>query len=110
MSKVASNVKIIFINGIGPLITTIQSDTSDATVVSNPCQFGLDENGEMIIRDYLEGITNADEHTIFFKYNIVSVSVPSDQIAEAYVSAIEALEASKTTESQIFVPSNKIIV
>lgn len=110
MSKVSSNVKIIFINGVGPLIGTIQDDANDAIVVRNPCQFGLDEQGEMIIRDYLEGITDAEENTIFFKYSIVSVSAPSEQIAGAYVSAIEAFEESKTTESQIFVPSNKIIV
>jgi hypothetical protein len=110
MSKVSSNVKIIFINGIGPLIGTIQDDANDAIVVRNPCQFGLDEQGEMIIRDYLEGLTDAEENTIFFKYNIVSVSVPSEEIAGAYVSAIESIEASKESESQIFVPSNKIIV
>ncbi|EBS4516793.1 hypothetical protein DQT32_05195 [Salmonella enterica subsp. enterica serovar Braenderup] len=104
-----SNVKLIFVNGIGPLIATIQEDVQDAIVVRNPCQFGLDEQGELTIRDYLEGITNPEENAIFMKYNIVSVTVPADEILEVYVSAIEAIEAAKN-EPQIIVPSQKIIV
>ena len=105
----ASNVKLIFINGIGPIIGTIQDDVTDAIVVRNPCQFGLDENGQMVIRDYLEGITNPDENAIFMKYNIVSVTVPVAEIADAYVSAIEAIEAQKNGP-KIIVPEQKIIV
>lgn len=104
-----SNVKLIFVNGIGPLIATIQEDVQDAIVVRNPCQFGLDEQGELTIRDYLEGITNPEENAIFMKYNIVSVTVPAAEILEVYVSAIEAIEAAKN-EPQIIVPSQKIIV
>ncbi|SOK59002.1 hypothetical protein [Yersinia phage fHe-Yen9-03] len=105
----SSNVKLIFINGIGPLIGTIQDDVSDAIVVRNPCQFGLDDNGEFVIRDYLEGITNPNENVIFMKYNIVSVNVPDASIAAAYVEAIEALEASEE-KSRLIVPDNKIII
>ncbi len=103
----ATNVKLIYVAGVGPIIATIQNDTNDAVVVSNPCQFGLDEEGQMVIRDYLEGIVEPDQTVIFFKYNIVSVSTPSADIAAVYVGAIEELKASKPG---IFVPDNKIIV
>lgn len=109
MEKPNSNVKLIFVNGIGPLIGTIQDDVQDAIVVRNPCQFGLDENGDFAIRDYLEGITNPEENAIFMKYNIVSVTVPTDEILSVYVSTIEAIEAAKNNP-QIIVPSQKIIV
>lgn len=110
MAKVVndvSNVKLIFLNGIGPVIATIQSDVSDAIVVRNPCQFGLDETGEFAIRDYLEGISDPEQDVIFMKYNIVSVTVPVESIATAYVGAIEAL---KDNSPKLFVPDNKIIV
>ena len=105
----SSNVKLIFINGIGPIIGTIQDDVTDAIVVRNPCQFGLDEEGQMIIRDYLEGIIDPEENTIFMKYNIVSVNDPAASIAAAYISAIESLEAEKTAP-KLIVPDNKIII
>lgn len=105
--ETAKNVKLILINGIGPIIATIQSDTSDAIVVKNPCQFGIDEQGEFVIRDYLEGISNPEKDVIFMKYNIVSVTIPVDEIASAYVSAIESLN---DNTPKLFVPDNKIIV
>ncbi|QOI71132.1 hypothetical protein pEaSNUABM50_00191 [Erwinia phage pEa_SNUABM_50] len=107
MSKVNASVKLIFINGVGPLIGTVQSEATDAIVMRNPCQFGLDEDGNFIIRDYLEGITNPNEPVIFMKYAIVSMNVPEESIALAYVEAIDALEAQK---SKVFVPDNKIII
>lgn len=103
----SSNVKLIYVNNVGPLLGVIQEDVTDAIVVKNPCQFGLDESGEFVIRDYLEGISNPTENVIFMKYGVVSVSVPDASIAKAYVEAIEALEQDKPA---IFVPSNKIIV
>lgn len=103
----ASNVKLIFLNGIGPIIATIQSDVTDAIVVRNPCQFGLDEQNELTIRDYLEGISNPEEDVIFMKYNIVSVTTPVAEIAAAYVSALEALE---DNSPKLFVPDQKIIL
>ena len=105
----ASNVKLIFVNGIGPIIGTIQNEVSDAIVLSNPCQFGYDETGEMIIRDYLEGITNPEEDAIFMKSNIVSVTVPAADIAAAYVSAIESLEDG-SNDPKLILPDNKIII
>lgn len=105
----SSNVKLIFINGIGPIIGTIQNDTTDAIVVKNPCQFGLDEENQMIIRDYLEGIIEPEETTIFMKYNIVSVNEPAASITAAYISAIEALESDKSSP-KLIVPNNKIII
>lgn len=107
MSNQASNVKLLFLNGIGPIIATIQQDVSDAIVVRNPCQFGLDEENELTIRDYLEGISNPEEDVIFMKYNIISVTTPTDEIASAYVSALKALE---DNSPKVFVPENKIIL
>lgn len=98
-------VKIIFVNGVGPLIGTIQDDVADAIIVKNPCQFGLDEQDELVIRDYLEGITNPEQNVVFMKYNIVSVSIPADGIRDAYISAIEELNKTK-----IIVPDQKIII
>lgn len=106
MSTVNTNVKLIFINDIGPLIGTVQSETTDAIVMKNPCQFGLDEDGNFIIRDYLEGITNPSESVIFMKYSVISINVPEESISLAYVEAIEAIESPK---SKIFVPEKKII-
>lgn len=102
-----TNVKLFFLNGIGPIIATIQSDVTDAIVVRNPCQFGLDETGELTIRDYLEGISNPEKDVIFMKYNIVSVTTPVDDITAAYVSALEALV---DNTPKVFVPDNKIIL
>jgi hypothetical protein len=105
----SSNVKLIFINGIGPIIGTIQDDVTDAIVVRNPCQFGLDEEGQMVIRDYLEGIIELDENTIFMKYNIVSVNEPAAYIKDAYISALESHEEDKNAP-KLIVPDNKIII
>lgn len=106
MSNDASNVKLLFINGIGPIIATIQNDVTDAIVVRNPCQFGLDEQNELAIRDYLEGISNPEKDVIFMKYNIVSVTTPVSEIANAYISALEALQ---DNSPKLIVPENKII-
>jgi hypothetical protein len=109
MSK---NVKLIFINGIGPIIGTLQNeilDASNSIIVRNPCQFGLDEDGQMVIRDYLEGIINPEVPTVFVKSNIVSVNDPASAIADAYISAIESLEAEKSAP-KLIVPTSKIII
>lgn len=105
----SSNVKLIFINGIGPIIGTIQDDVTDAIVVNNPCQFGLDEENQMVIRDYLEGIIDPTKNTIFMKSNIISVNDPAPSIEAAYISAIESLEAEKSAP-KLIVPDNKIII
>lgn len=105
----ASNVKLIFVSGIGPIIGTTQGETTDAIVLSNPCQFGLDETGELVIRDYLEGITDATKPVVFLKYNIVSINEPAAEISNAYVSAIEALLAESNAPT-VFMPAEKKII
>ena len=103
----SSNVKLIYVVGVGPVIGTLQNETGDAIVMKDPVQFGTDENGDFVIRDYLEAVSNPEEPTTFMKYNIVSVSTPAEHITKTYVDTLKALEEQKP---QIFVPEKKIIV
>lgn len=103
-----SLVKMIYVASIGPLIVTMQEETTDALVVKNPCQFGLDEGGNLVVRDYLEGISNPEKPVTFMKYNIVSVSEPESIISDVYVKALEELQ--NPNKPQIFMPPEKKII
>lgn len=100
-------VKLINVAGHGPMLAIIQADAPEAIVVTSPCQLGLDEEGGLVIRDYLEGVSDFEKQVIFMKSNIVSVSDPVQSLADAYLEAIANLE---TDEPQIIVPSQKIIL
>lgn len=101
-------VKLINVASIGPVLAVLQMDSADAISVSNPCQLGSDENGDLIIRDYLDGISDNSEHTVFMKSNIISVSEPVKSLADVYLEAIAEFESETT--SQILVPSQKIVL
>lgn len=101
----AQNVKLFNINSVGPVLAVLQTDSAEAVVVNYPCQLGTDENGEIILRDYLEFIST-EKDVIFYKYNIVSVSDANPALAEAYIDALKQLEDNKP---KLFVPDNKII-
>ncbi len=99
------NVKLLNINSVGPVLAVLQTDSAEAVVVNYPCQLGTDENGEIILRDYLEFIST-EKDVIFYKYNIVSVSDANPALAGAYIDALKQLEDDKP---KVFVPDNKII-
>lgn len=99
------NVKLLNINSVGPVLAVLQTDSAEAVVVDYPCQLGTDEQGEIILRDYLEFVST-EKGVIFYKYNIVSVSDANPALVAAYVEALKAIEEDKP---KLFVPDNKII-
>lgn len=102
-----TNVKLLNINSIGPVLAVLQSETSDSIFVTNPAQLGTDEEGNVIIADYLESIADADEITIFMKYNVISVSTPAPSLASAYISAVDSITEK---DAGLILPSTKIVV
>ncbi|EMR6008326.1 hypothetical protein WJW27_005157 [Escherichia coli] len=98
-------VKLLNINNIGPVLAVLQTDSAEAVVVNYPAQLGTDENGEIILRDYLEFVS-MEKNVIFYKSNIISVSDANPALVDAYVDAIKAIEDTP----KVFVPENKIIV
>ena len=101
-----TNVKLLNINSIGPVLAVLQSETSDSILVKNPAQLGTDESGNVIIADYLDTICDADEITIFMKYNVISVSTPASSLASAYIDAVESLSEK---DAGLILPSTKIV-
>lgn len=107
----AINVRLINITGMGPVLAVIQGEAVDRFVVTNPCQLGTDDQGEIVLRDYLEFISKEDTPVEFFKSSIISISEANPALANAYISALEAIEAenAKNAGPKLFVPDNKII-
>lgn len=102
------NVKLLNINGMGPVLAVMQAHNEEQVIVSNPAILGTDpETGDLAINDYLGGISDLDKEVAFMKYNIISISTPEAGLAAAYVGA---LEAAIETKPEIFVPDNKIVV
>lgn len=105
MSK---NVKLLNINGMGPVLAVMQAHNEDQIIVTSPAVLGTDpETGDLAINDYLGGISDLDAEVVFMKFNIISISTPEAGLVAAYVGALEAAEEEK---SKIFVPDNKIVI
>lgn len=101
------NVKLLNINGFGPVLAVMQAHNEEQIIVTNPAVLGTDPaTGDLQINDYLGGISELDAEVIFMKYNIISISTPEEGLAQAYVAA---LTAEADTKPKIFVPDNKII-
>lgn len=101
------NVKLLNINTVGPVLAVVQSESQDAITVTNPAQLATDANGDIVVLDYLDGISNADDAVVFMKYNIVSMSTPSASLAEVYVNALESIN---DTSPKVFMPEEKKII
>ena len=102
------NVKLLNINGMGPVLAVMQAHNDEQLIVTNPAVLGTDpETGDLAINDYLGGISDLDKEVIFMKYNVISISTPEAGLAAAYV---DALKASAEPKSEIFVPDNKIVI
>lgn len=102
------NVKLLNINGMGPVLAVMQAHNDEQIIVTNPAVLGSDPaTGDIEIKDYLGGISDLDKEVIFMKYNIISISTPEIMLANAYVSALEAHAKPK---SEIFIPDNKIVL
>ena len=105
MSK---NVKLLNINGMGPVLAVMQAHNEEQIIVTSPAVLGTDpETGDLAIKDYLGGISDLDAEVVFMKFNIISISTPEAGLAAAYVAALDAAEEEK---SKIFVPDNKIVI
>jgi|AGFS01.1.fsa_nt_gi hypothetical protein len=103
-----TNVKLLNINGMGPVLAVMQAHNDEQIIVTNPAILGTDpETHDLAINDYLGGISDLDSEVVFMKYNIISISTPEAGLAQAYIAALEAAAEPK---SQIFVPDNKIVV
>ena len=98
-------VKLLNINSVSPVLAILQNDAPEAVVVNYPAQLGTDEQGEIILRDYLEFISS-EKGVIFYKSNIISISDANPALVEAYVEAIKAIEE----KPALIVPDNKIIL
>lgn len=102
------NVKLLNINGMGPVLAVMQAHNEEQIIVTNPAVLGTDpETGDLAINDYLGGISDLDAEVIFMKYNVISISTPEAGLVAAYVGALEAAAEPK---SEIFVPDNKIVL
>lgn len=99
------NVKLFHVNSVGPVLAIIQQETAEAVVVNDPLQLGTDENGELMMMDYLDMITE-HKSVVFYKNNIISVSTPVPQLAKLY---IEAVKGEDDSAPKLIVPDNKII-
>lgn len=103
-----TNVKLLNINGMGPILAIMQAHSDDQIIVTNPAVLGTDpETGDLEINDYLGGISNLDKEVVFMKFCVISISEPEAGLAAAYVGALQAQEDAK---SKIFVPDNKIVI
>lgn len=103
-----ANVKLLNINGMGPVLAVMQAHNDEQLIVTSPAVLGTDpETGDLAINDYLGGISDLDKEVVFMKYNVISISTPEAGLAAAYIGALEAAEAEK---SKIFVPDNKIVI
>lgn len=101
------NVKLLNINTVGPVLAVVQSEAQDAITVLNPAQLATDAEGNIVVFDYLEGVSDADETVVFMKYNIVSMSTPAASLAEVYVKALESIN---DTSPKVFMPEEKKII
>lgn len=102
------NVKLLNINNVGTVLAVIQSESQDAITVKNAAQLATDEDGNIVVVDYLESISNPEEDVIFMKYNIISMSTPSKSLSDVYVQAIEQLNA--PAAPKVFMPEEKKII
>lgn len=102
-----SIVKLLYIANQGPVLAILQSETNDSLIVSHPAQLGQDENGDIQIVSYLDGIIDDSKHVTFMKYNITSVADPAEALGAAYVEAVEELTK---PESGIIMPAEKKII
>lgn len=101
-----ANVKLLNINGMGPVLAVMQAHNEEQIIVTTPAVLGTDpETGDLQINDYLGGITDLDAEVVFMKFQVISISTPEASLADAYVNALQAAEKSK-----IFVPDNKIVI
>lgn len=104
----AALVRLINIANLGPVLAVIQGESPDRMVVTNPIQLGTDAEGEIILCDYLEFISQTDKPVEFFKSNIVSISEANPALVEVYVETIKSIEDEKSAP-KLIVPSNTII-
>jgi len=102
------NVKLLNINGMGPVLAVMQAHNEEQIIVTNPAILGTDpKSGDIQINDYLGGITDLEQEVVFMKYNIISISTPEAGLASAYTAALDEMAKPK---SEIFVPDNKIVI
>lgn len=103
-----TNVKLLNINGMGPVLAVMQGHNEEQLMVTNPAVLGTDpDTGDLAINDYLGGISDLDKEVVFMKFCVISISTPEEGLANAYVAALKAAEEAK---SKIFVPDNKIVI
>lgn len=104
-----TQVKLLNVAGLGPVLAlpVDGGETATELTVRFPCQLGMDGEGNIAIVDYLDGVVDFDEPTVFMKANIVSVNVPAASLAESYVEAIKGLVDNKP---KVIVPEQKIIL
>lgn len=104
-----TQVKLLNIAGLGPLLAlpVDGGETATEIAVRFPAQLGMDGEGNIQIVDYLDGLVDFDQATVFMKANIVSVNVPAASLAETYVEAIKGFVDSKP---KVIVPEQKIIL
>lgn len=104
----AKNVRLLMINGVGPVMGILQSENADHMVIGHPVQFTADENNDVNLQDYLQGIQSTAVPTIFNKSCICSVGIPEEHFVKPYVATVQKLTKSDTPK--LVLPDSKIIV
>lgn len=83
-----SQAKIFVVNGIGPVLVTLVSETMDSFIVTNPVQLRPLNDKEMTFEPLLDFMVADDENHIFYKNSISIMVNPNDNLAKSYLAAM----------------------
>lgn len=104
----AKNVRILMINGVGPVMGVLQSENAEHMVIGHTVQFTTDSEGDVNLQDYLQGLQSTAVPTIFNKSCICSVGIPEEHFVTPYVETIKKLTAPQGPK--LVIPNQSIIV
>lgn len=96
------NVRLVFINGIGPVIGILQSENDKEIVLAKAAQI-VSSDGEYGFSMYLAGIVDPTSNTIFYKSNVASNNPASEEFKTAYLQAVGE-------KPMILAPSKDILI
>ncbi len=82
-----SKAKIFVVNGIGPVIVTMVSETSESYICTNPVQLQPVNDKEMSFAPLLDFMVETDENHVFNKSSVSIVTNPNLGLADAYIKA-----------------------
>lgn len=104
----AKHVRLLMINGVGPVMGVVQTENSEHVVLKHTVQFIQDAEGNTDMTDYLKGLQNPDFPAVFNKSCICSEGVPEEHFLTPYIETVKQLE-NTVNKPALFVPEQKII-